>query len=193
MKSYKLYFFAGFIFCLLQVWLPGYFLTGDGPCHVYNAHMLHQFWINRDISFYDHYFIISHRLNPNWFTHVALALLLYVTKGAIAEKLLVTFYLILFLSGFYRLLKRINITGLPWLLVIFIFVFQRALAMGFYNFSISIALCFWLIEIWLSYLDQAKIKLLFLHIPFLCYLDASLVFALRFPIIFPRTKLKKVK
>ena len=38
---------AGYAICLLQIWLPGYYLTGDGPCHLYNAQILHDLWAGK--------------------------------------------------------------------------------------------------------------------------------------------------
>ncbi len=35
---------VGLALCMLQLWLPAYYLTGDGPCHVYNAQVVHDIW-----------------------------------------------------------------------------------------------------------------------------------------------------
>ncbi len=146
--------YAGYALCLLQIWLPDYYLTGDGPCHLYNAQILHDILSGNNRDFYSRFFDIVGRPNPNWMSHLLLAGLLYVVKGVVAEKILLTGYVILFVSGFSRLLKRLDADNSYWQLVVFAFVFHYVLAKGFYNFSISVALLFWMIDWWLRVLDK---------------------------------------
>src|SRR5205807_2373569 len=117
-KTAKVLLFAGLVICLIQVWLPGYYITGDGPSHIYNAQILHDIWLNRNRTFYEQFYSLSYQLNPNWLSHILLAAMMFVVNGVIAEKLLVTVYVLLFISGFHRLLKRLsnNNTFLPLLL-----------------------------------------------------------------------------
>ena len=149
---------AGVVICLLQVWWPAYYLTGDGPCHLYNAQVLHDLWRHKNISFYQPFFNIDYHPNPNWFATLLLALLLFVVKGVIAEKIFLTLYIFTYTSGFYLLLKKISGNNIGWLPVIFIFVFTQALAKGFYNFSFSIAFYFWVVWSFLRFLGQASLR-----------------------------------
>jgi hypothetical protein len=158
-------FFTGLGVCLLQVWLPAYFVTGDGPCHVYNAQIIHDMWGRKYPGFYDNFFFLSYRLNPNWLSHCILAALMFVVNGVIAEKLLITAYMLLFISGFYILLKRLGNNNRYLPLIVFVFVFNHILLKGFYNFSFSVAIFFWVIEIWFRYMDRKKIaQLLFFFV-----------------------------
>jgi len=145
---------AGYLLCMLQIWLQGYFLTGDGPCHLYNAQILHDLWSGKNIAFYERFFEVVGKPNPNWMTHVLLGALLFVFKGIVAEKILLSGYVVLFVSGFTRLLKRLDSASLFWPLVVFVFVFHYVLAKGFYNFSFSMALLFWMINTWLLVLER---------------------------------------
>jgi hypothetical protein len=145
---------SGAALCLLQVWLPAYYLTGDGPCHLYNAQVLHDLWCGNNVSFYAQFFTRFYQPNPNWLSTLVMALLLFVVNGAIAEKIFLTIYIILFVSGFYVLLKKISGNGSSWLLVILLFVFPHTLAKGFYNFSFSIAFFFWVLWSWLRFLEK---------------------------------------
>lgn len=145
---------AGFLLCMLQVWLPGYYLTGDGPCHLYNAQILHNLWSGKNIAFYERFFEVVGKPNPNWMTHILLGALLFVFKGVVAEKILLSGYVLLFVSGFTGILKRLDSDSLLWPLVVFVFVFNYVLAKGFYNFSFSMALLFWMINTWLLVLER---------------------------------------
>ncbi len=148
---------TGFGLCLLQIWLPEYYLTGDGPCHVYNAQILHDLWCNKNTSFYSRYYNVLYRPDPNWLSTVVLALLMFIAKGTTAEKIFLTLYVVVFTRGFYLLLRKISGNGSYWLLVIFFFVFPHELSKGFYNSSFSIAFYFWVVWSWLRFLEQKSI------------------------------------
>jgi len=158
----RLLFFTGLAICLSQVWLPAYFVTGDGPCHIYNAQIIHDLWSNMNTSFYSNFFSLSYRPNPNWLSHCVLVALMFVVNGVVAEKLLITAYILLFVAGFYTLLKRLGNNDRYVPLLVFVFVFNYILIKGFYNFSFSIAIFFWVVEIWLRYMDGKKIAYLLL-------------------------------
>ena len=134
-KTINVLLFTGFALCLLQVWLPAYYLTGDGPSHLYNAQILHDAWCNENTGFYGRYYHIVYRPDPNWLSSMLLAMLLFAVKGAIAEKIFLTLYVALFVRGFYLLLAKIIGRNSYWLLAIFLFVFPHELAKGFYNSS----------------------------------------------------------
>lgn len=151
---------VGIILCCLQVLLPSYFLTGDGPCHVYNARILHDLWINKNVSFWDKFYMLNNKPDPNWATHIILALLQFVVSGVWAEKILLVLYIIFFAWGFYRLLKKLNPEMRLWPVAVFVFVFHHLLAKGFYNFSFSIAFFSWWIWAWLEYMDKKNVRTL---------------------------------
>src|SRR4051812_22824246 len=136
-KIVPLLLFAGLALCLLQIWLPGYYLAGDGPCHIYNAQIVHDMWCGRDTTLYNRFYTLAYNPDPNWLSTFMMALLLYIAKGAVAEKIFLSIYLILYISGFHLLIRKISASGSYWLLAIFILVFPLTLAKGFYNFSFS--------------------------------------------------------
>lgn len=171
----KITFAACFVLCLLQVWLPPYCLTGDGPCHVYNAQVLHDIWCNKNTDFYTQYYTLLYKPTPNWFSTFVLAILLFVVNGIVAEKILLTLYIILLVSGFYRLLQKVSSKQTLWPLAIFLFVFTHTLSKGFYNFSFSIAFFFFLVWSWLRFLEKrglanAALFLLFASLLFFTHL-----------------------
>ncbi len=148
---------AGFSLCLFQIWLPAYYLTGDGPCHVYNAQIVYDLWANKNVSFYAPYFTLVYQPNPNWLSTLVISLLMFCVNGIIAEKIFLSVYVFTFISGFYLLLKKISTGDSYWLLMMLIFVFPLTLSKGFYNFSFSIAFYFWVVWSWLRFLEKRSI------------------------------------
>ncbi len=149
---------VGLAVCLLQVWLPAFYLTGDGPCHVANAKIMGDICSNNATAFYDHYYTLAYRPCPNWISHIWLAAVMLFSNGAIAEKILLTCYILLFAGGFYLLLKRINNSNTYWPLVVFALVFHFPLVMGFYDFSLGVAFFLFMTLSWLSWLEKRKVK-----------------------------------
>ncbi len=149
-------FAAALVIALLQVWWPQYYVTGDGPCHVYNANMLKDVWIGKDAGFYLQYYELNLRPDPNWCSHVILAGLQFLFNGIIAEKILISIYLMLAVSGFYKL-AGMNGSNKWGALLIFILLFNHPFSKGFYNFSLSMALYGWLIYAWCRWLDKRSI------------------------------------
>ncbi|MCD6012722.1 MAG: hypothetical protein K0Q79_2584 [Flavipsychrobacter sp.] len=175
-----LLFAAGIVASMAMIWLPGYYLTGDGPCHVYNAQILHDLVAGRNTEFYSRYYEILWQPNPNWFTTMVLALLMFVVNGVVAEKIFLTLYVLVYVGGFYVLLKKVS-GKVSWLLLaVFLFVFTHALTKGFYNFSFSIAFYFWTVWAWLQYLEERRLKtgLLFFLFLFLVFFTHLLSFGI---------------
>ncbi len=157
-KTLNALLLTGFALCLLQIWWPSYYLTGDGPSHLYNAQVLHDVWnYSKSTDFYLHFYHIVYRPDPNWLSTIILALLLFVVKGAIAEKIFLTLYVVLFVRGFHLLLAKISGGSSYWALAIFLFVFPHELAKGFYNSSLSIAFYFWVVWSWLRLLEKKSV------------------------------------
>ncbi len=155
-KPYPIIVFVAILICLLQIWLPDFYLTGDGPTHLYNARMLKDVWAGEG-DYYLGFYSISAHVDPNWTGHIILAKLLSVASPAVAEKLFITLYVIIFITGFKKLISVVE--GNKYLpLVAFVFLFSHTLTKGFYNFNMSIGLSIWLIAMWLSYLKAPGIK-----------------------------------
>src|ERR1700757_1345092 len=107
-KRLHLLLAAGFAICLLYIWAPGYFLTGDGPCHVYNARVVHDFWTNRDVAFYSRFYKLVYEPNPNWLATFLMAALMFLVNGIVAEKIFLTAYILLYAAGFYLLIRKLS-------------------------------------------------------------------------------------
>lgn len=145
------FLFWGLIGLLLYPILSNsYFLTGDGPCHLYNSKVLLDFLTETNVDFYSGYYNLNNNTEPNWFSHVVLAGLLTLFSDASAEKILLVVYVLVFSISLRGVISNINkenrflvFVGLP-------FVFHRMVQMGFYNFSFGFAFCFLGIWFWLA-------------------------------------------
>lgn len=158
---------SGALLCLIQIWLPDYYLTCDGPCHLYNASIVHELWRGNNTGFYNTFYQHSYAVNPNSLTTYALAFLLFVAKGAVAEKLFLTAYALIYLSGIWMLMRRISGTTISlWFSGGFIFIFTYALSKGFYNFSLGVGFWLWMVWAWIRYLDKPRLSALLVYLLF---------------------------
>ncbi|MDP6909413.1 MAG: hypothetical protein QF371_07905, partial [Flavobacteriales bacterium] len=95
----KLIFLTILILMLVPIFENPVFMTGDGPAHLYNSHILKEL-ISGNAELYDPYFELNHLPEPNWMGHVLLTVLLFVFEPFTAEKILVGFYVVMFMFGF---------------------------------------------------------------------------------------------
>lgn len=166
----RLVFYLLLALQLLPLWAFHYFLTVDGPCHLHNSKILLDFWRGGEIrAFYDPWLYVNARFEPNWFGHAFMMLLqgLHV-PGYLAEKLLQTFYVLGFGLGLRYLIRQINPEGLFISSLGLLFVHHYVFQMGFYNYSCSLALLFWLTGYWLKIRSQyTGTRLLLLSLGFI--------------------------
>lgn len=71
----KYLFISLIIIFLTPIWGNKYFLTQDGPSHLYNSKILLDFVTSNNLEFYKEYYIVNKQLFPNWFSHIILAFL----------------------------------------------------------------------------------------------------------------------
>jgi hypothetical protein len=145
----KILFIILLAFSLFPVLSNKYFITGDGPCHLYNSKVLLDFISSHNLDFYNDYYILNRNLDPNWFSHITLAFLLSFLPDFLAEKIFISAYIILFAIGLRWILKAINrentflvFLGLP-------FIFHHTFQMGFFNYSFSFVFYFFSVGYWL--------------------------------------------
>jgi hypothetical protein len=127
---------------LIPVWSFRYLPTQDGPSHLANAQILKDY--GKPGTSYDELFEVRYEPIPNWTSHVLLAGLMFIVPPLVAEKLLVTLYVLGFAGGFRYFLGSFGERCRPVSWLVFLFVYNRCLWMGFYNFCLSLVLV-WLI------------------------------------------------
>jgi hypothetical protein len=136
-------------------------------------------YYNPEYNFQE-YYDINLRLLPNWFSHLFLAFLIFLVPPLIAEKILLSIYVILFVLAFFYFLKAVdkrkNFLGL----LIFLFVYNYSLHMGFYNFTFSLSLFLFTLGYWWKHKDnfqrrQTITLTLLLFFMFFCHIISAIV------------------
>lgn len=132
---------------LLPLWSVRYFLTADGPTHLYNA------WLWKTMLLqpgHPAHQVLAFNPNPepNYLSHVLLAGLLTIVPPWLAEKLVVTLYVVgLPLALRYSL--RAGRQESAWLAVLgFPFIYSVVLVWGFYNFCLGLVLLLLVVGYW---------------------------------------------
>lgn len=156
---------------LVPIWIFPLLPTQDGPAHIYNSDVLARFG-RAEWPELREYFRINRNLDPNWASHVLMAAASMVVGPVIAEKLLVSLYL-LFLPLTVRYLiwsptVATATTEAPISdhrrgladesravasLLVFPFLYSYSLHMGFYNFVMSLGFFFAVLGFYVRYRD----------------------------------------
>jgi hypothetical protein len=134
------------------VFMMPVFPSQDGPVHLYYADVLTRLWQGTDA--YGGFFTIQ-RLAPPYALATYLLAVLYVLVPAIlAEKILISLYVLAFCLGFRWLTHSVNSRSHVASLLAFPFVLHNLLFLGFYNYSFGIAATFFVCGFWLRYHDD---------------------------------------
>jgi hypothetical protein len=152
-----LLFFALLALYVLPLWSFRYFPSQDGPAHLENALMLKEYDAPDSARYRDFYTINPHP-DPNWFGHVLLVALMYFLPPLVAEKVLLTGYVVLLPLSLRFALRSLR-PGAEWLAVLaFPFVGNGFLHLGFYNFCYSLPMYFVVVGYWLRHRDGLSWK-----------------------------------
>jgi hypothetical protein len=149
----RVLFFVLLALQLVPLWSVHYFLTGDGPCHLYNAKVLLDFFQGGEAkSFFSSWMFVNTALEPNWFSHATMSLLMGLgTPPFLAEKLLQTFYVLAFGLGLRFMIRQLNPNALFLSTFGLLLTYHHVFQMGFYNYSCSLAIMFWTTGYWLKH------------------------------------------
>ncbi len=129
--------FTAFLFLgLLPLFGGKFFITLDGPAHMYNALMIKELLTSPN-SFAANFLQFTGHPVPNWSGHFILAALTSIVPFYWAEKILVAAYLILFPVGFRILIQKTAPQNTFLSFFAFPFSWSFTLFLGFYNFLIA--------------------------------------------------------
>jgi hypothetical protein len=148
------------IVTLLQlgpIWSVRYLPTSDGPEHLYNSWILHDLVLGNMNEVTKAYRIES-RPFPNWSGHVLMAALMVVVPPLVAEKILVSTIVLLFLGGAWMLAGAVDRRGQAYAFLAFPFAYHLLLQAGFYNFSLGAALFPIVLAVWWRRRDRPNAK-----------------------------------
>jgi hypothetical protein len=173
-------FFALALLYVLPFWVVHHVPTVDGPCHTYNAWVLRQFSNVERYPLFQQFYEINLKPYPNWISHGTMALLMVAVPPPMAEKLLVSGYVLAFLFGAWYLAGAVR-QGERWLAFLaFPFAYHQLFQYGFYNFSISVAFFLIILGYWWRHRERpgpafaVTVNLLL----WLCYFSHILSFGL---------------
>lgn len=131
-----------------------YLPTVDGPCHTYNAWVLRQAGNEEEHPLFHRYYETNLQPFPNWTGHVVLAGLMHAVPPLAAEKILVSGYALLFLAGAWYLAGAVRPEERWPAFLAFPFVYNGMFQFGFYNFSLSLGLFFFILGLWWKHRER---------------------------------------
>ena len=147
------FYFGLALLALAPIWSATYLPTSDGPSHLYNSWVLLELVRGSQGPVAECY-AIDWRPHPNWLGHAVLALLMVAFPPLVAEKLLVSGIVLLFLYAIWRYAGAVDDARRVFAFLAFPFAYNLLLQMGFYNFCISSALYFLLLAVWWERRDR---------------------------------------
>ena len=134
-----------FIFCFivflhcLPVLLLKFFITHDGPAHVYNAVLIKSLLFGEE-TLTNVFFSVRSFPEPNWIGHAGMVMLSFMMSPVAAERILLLSYII-FLPVLFRRLVLLTYPGSPLLSYLIIpFIYSYLFYGGLYNFMLGIPL-----------------------------------------------------
>ncbi|HEX5272281.1 MAG TPA: hypothetical protein VFW33_17410 [Gemmataceae bacterium] len=153
----RLLFLALLVLHVVPLWAFPYFPSQDGPAHLENATILRDYH-SPDRSLLPRFYTLSDRFHPNWFGHLALLGLMTVMPPLVAEKVLLTGYVVLLPLGLRYALDGVR-AGAGWLAVLaFPLLHHFLYHMGFYNFVWSLALFGFVVGYYLRHHERFGVR-----------------------------------
>jgi hypothetical protein len=135
-------FWALAVAYLVPVWSFRYLPTQDGPSHLANALILRDY--GHSAAGYEAFFEVRAEPLPNWTSHLLLTALLYVFPPLVAEKVLVSLYVLGFAGSLRYFFGAFGPRCRPLSWAGLLLVYNHCFWMGFYNYCLSLIL-FWVI------------------------------------------------
>lgn len=148
-----LLFWTLLAFHLLPIWIFPFIPTQDGPGHQAVAFILRQ---------YDHpaagllrqYYLPNQEALPNWFIFFLMGRVLGFVSVPMAEKILLTAYVLLLPLAARYALRAIDPRAGFLAVLAFPFLYNFMFNMGFFNFCFSLAAFFFAVGYWLKHAER---------------------------------------
>jgi len=126
---------------LAPVWRLKFFPTQDGPAHLENAKILSELLLHRGSS-RGGVFEVNPEPVPNWTGHLLLAGLMTMASPAVAQKILVTIYIVGLIAEVAYAGRAVRAGGEWVAILVGPLIGSLALHRGLYNFCLSLVLFF---------------------------------------------------
>ncbi len=153
-KSEQYFFYFFLLLNLLPVFSVKFFPTVDSPAHLYNANIINELLFKK--SPISSFFILNSEIIPNWISHIVLSFFSLFLPGFIAEKVLLTLYLLALPVSFRSLVKVISPGNYYLSYIIFPLSYSTLLLLGFYNFSIALIFMFFTLSVYIRNEEDKK-------------------------------------
>jgi hypothetical protein len=134
------------LFHLLPIWRVHFVPTVDGASHLYNAQVLHE--LAKGTPEFARVFRADLRPFPNWLGHILLFLALAVAPPLVAEKIVLSAIVLLFLGGCWKLAGVIDPRSRVYAFLVMPLAYSALLQMGFYNYFLGVGLAMFAIAAW---------------------------------------------
>lgn len=163
-RGENLLFAALLVLCLVPLWTCKYFPSQDGPNHLYSAGVLRHLaarpvpGLSTDSAgdLYRRFYTINPKPIPNWLSHATLAGLMALAPPRIAEKILLTLYILLLPLGMRAALRATSPGAEPLAVLVMPFIYNLWLHMGFYNFVFGLAAALFTLSFWLRHQERPR-------------------------------------
>ncbi len=143
---------------LMPVLTNAYFVTGDGPCHLYNSRLLNDFMTGNNVGFLDQFYFVTGQPFPNWLFNLITAPILFIAGPIAAERTFFVLYVLCFCYGFRYFLTKINPDARFLAFFGILACYNKILMAGFLNNAASLALWFWVASWWWSHRSEVSWK-----------------------------------
>jgi hypothetical protein len=138
---------------VIPIWSFQFFPSQDGPSHLANARIALEYY-RPDRAFFRDYYVLNWQPLPNLLAHFLLVGLMAITSPLVAEKLLLSLYVVSFGAAARYAVGALRRDTAFVALFAMVFVWNYPAHMGFYNFSLSVALYLFAAGFWLRRQDS---------------------------------------
>ncbi len=149
----SLLFWALLVLHLAPLWLLPFIPTQDGPGHQALAFILRQYG-RPEAGLLREYYLPNREALPNWFYFFLMSRMLGFVSIPMAEKLLLTAYVLLLPLSVRYTLRAIDPRAGFLAVLAFPFLYNFMFQMGFFNFCFSLAAFFFAAGYWLKHQEE---------------------------------------
>lgn len=135
---------------LIVPWTAKYYVTQDGPSHIYTAVVATKL-LSARWSVYDDLYRFAPVVTTNWSTTVLLSGITALVGVTQAEKIMADICLLTGFFGLAYLIKGLDLTVPPWSPLINFLLNTFFLWIGFYNFHLGMGVCAWALGYYLRH------------------------------------------
>lgn len=147
----NLAFYSALALCIWPFLYNTYFVSLDGPAHLYNARLIKELWFNNPVNASQLYAFNEHWV-PNWISHFVMAILFVFLPDYWVEKTWVLLYIFLGALLFRNIIKIVQPKNYFVSLLIIPLLPNALFFFGFYNF------CFGFVAILLALYIYLKLR-----------------------------------